>query len=322
MIRISVVIPSWQRPQLLQNCLQALGRQTLMPSEYEVVVVSDGPDEITEKALEQWLQSDPEHHRFTPMPQKKGPAAARNYGWQRAKAPLVAFTDDDTLPDANWLQAYLDGWDGSELAAFTGKVIVPLTALPSDFARNTAGLETADFVTANCACTAKALQMVGGFDERFAMAWREDSDLHFKLLQQHVPLIKKSAAIVVHPVRAARWGVSIKEQKKTLYNALLYKKFPALYRQYDNSRPPLLYYVIVFSLLLCVISYLEVWKIACVTGLLIWLMSTLWFTYKRLKNNSHSFRHVTEMLYTSALIPWLSLYWHFYGLIKYKTWFL
>ena len=40
----------------------------------------------------------------------------------------------------------------------------------------------AEFVTANCFCRREVLEAVGGFDERFTAAWREDSDLHFRLL--------------------------------------------------------------------------------------------------------------------------------------------
>ncbi|GAB2692097.1 glycosyltransferase [Mucilaginibacter koreensis] len=322
MIRISVVVPTWQRPELLQKCLEALALQTLSAEDFEIIVVSDGPDAVTAKGLENWVATNPTHHRFLPMPQKKGPAAARNYGWQHAQAQLIAFTDDDTQPDTHWLNAYLQGWNGNDLAAFTGRVIVPLERRPTDFARNTAGLETADFVTANCACTRWALQLTGGFDERFAMAWREDSDLHFKLLQHQIPLSKNEAAVIVHPVRPAKWGVSISEQKKTMYNALLYKKFPQLYAQHDNARPPLLYYGIMACALMCIVGLLihqSVWALLFFTC---WLLLTLWFAVKRLRNNSHSFSHIIEMCYTSAVIPWLSVYWHFYGLMKYRTWFV
>lgn len=322
MIRISVVIPTWQRPGLLKKCLEALSVQTLHAGDFEIIVVSDGPDAATAGSLSEWLSANPALHRFLPMPQKKGPAAARNYGWHHARAPLVAFTDDDTLPGKDWLSAYLAGWNGIEPAAFTGKVLVPLQPRPTDFARNTAGLETADFVTANCACTLTALQATGGFDERFATAWREDSDLHFKLLTRHIPLIKNEAAVVVHPVRVARWGVSIGEQRKTMYNALLYKKFPQLYRQHDNARPPLVYYGIICSALLCVVSLVAGWFTSMALCLIIWLAFTLLFTVKRLKGNAHSLSHITEMLYTSAIIPWLSVYWHFYGLVKYRVWFV
>ena len=69
------------------------------------------------------------------------------------------------------------------------------------------------------------------------MAWREDSDLEFRLLQQGIPIWRLQNALVIHPVRKASWGVSLKEQKKGMFNALLYKKYPGLYRKKIQPRP-------------------------------------------------------------------------------------
>ena len=81
----------------------------------------------------------------------------------------------------------------------------------------------------------------GGFDERFSAAWREDSDLHFRLLHQGGRIVWAPAALVVHPW-PARWGVSLKQQRKSQFNALLYKKHPRLYRQRIRPWPPWEYY--------------------------------------------------------------------------------
>ena len=75
-------------------------------------------------------------------------------------------------------------------------------------------------------------------DERFSAAWREDSDLHFTLLLHGGQIDRVPSALVVHPVRPARWGVSLNQQRKSLFNALLYKKHPRLYRQRIRPWPP------------------------------------------------------------------------------------
>jgi cellulose synthase/poly-beta-1,6-N-acetylglucosamine synthase-like glycosyltransferase len=89
---------------------------------------------------------------------------------------IVAFTDDDTVPARDWLcsglQAFADNVDG-----VAGRIIVPLPEAPTDFERNMAGLERAEFATANCFYRRSALAAVGGFDERFTAPWREDADL-------------------------------------------------------------------------------------------------------------------------------------------------
>lgn len=253
---------------------------------------------------------------------KKGPAAARNFGWLNARADVIAFTDDDTIPDENWVGEIYRNLNPSSLEAVTGRVVVPRSNRPTDHAKNTAGLETADFVTANCACSKAALLRTGGFDEQFSMAWREDSDLEFKLISQRIPVKKINSAVVVHPVRDAKWGVSIKDQRKTLYNALLYKKYPELYRQKIQPSPPIIYYAIIAAFICALAGFATGEKVVALTGLLIWLTLTVYFTIKRLYAADHSPRHVAEMIVTSFVIPFVSIYWQWYGAVKYKVLFI
>src|SRR5690606_30571680 len=113
---------------------------------------------------------------------RHGPAAARNVGWRAARCEVVAFTDDDCIPDPGWLAAGTRAVEQG-FAAATGRVVVPLPDAPTDYERDAAGLARAEFVTANCFCRRSVLEALGGFDERFSAAWREDSDLHFALLR-------------------------------------------------------------------------------------------------------------------------------------------
>jgi GT2 family glycosyltransferase len=253
---------------------------------------------------------------------KKGPAAARNFGWLNARGKIIAFTDDDCLPNQYWLREIAANINIDVDEAITGKVVVPRDKRPTDYEQNTAGLESADFVTANCACTRSALIKTGGFDEQFSMAWREDSDLEFKLISEGIPVKRVETAIVVHPVREAQWGVSIKEQKKTQYNALLYKKYPALYRKKIQAIPPLLYYGIIVAFVAMIVGILQQSYWLGVTGFYAWLFLTFNFIVKRLYNTSLSARHIAEMIVTSFVIPFISVYWQWYGAFKYNVFFL
>src|SRR4051795_12611618 len=102
---ISVVIPTYRRPELLQKCLDALIAQEFPAERFEIIVVSDGPDAKTESFIRRIASKEEPRIRFYSLPQKKGPAAARNMGWKNASASLIAFTDDDCLPDKRWLSA-------------------------------------------------------------------------------------------------------------------------------------------------------------------------------------------------------------------------
>ena len=316
------MIPTYNRPALLARCLRALAKQTLDKQWFEVLVISDGPDEATTRALQPWLRQSRLNLVLRSTEVKKGPAACRNLGWLSAKSPVIAFTDDDCVPARDWLTAFLLYDNGSPLQAWSGKTLVPLPEKPTDFARNTAGLEQAEFITANCACTKQALLLTGGFDERFKLAWREDSDLHFKLLENSIPIVKVLSAVVQHPVRDAHWGISVREQKKAAYEALLFRKFPELYRSKIGGTQIWNYYLI--NLLWLVLLLSTATKHNNITKVVaaIQVLFLLSFAYKRLRGNSKSFGHVLEMLSTSVIIPTLSLYWRIYGAVKYKVLFI
>jgi len=330
-IDVSIVIPTFRRPQLLGRCLDALQQQVFTEGIFEIIIVTDGPDFETVHTIQS--RDDWFMYRLYSTDQKKGPAAARNFGWKMASGKLVLFTDDDCIPGLYWVRSYwlaynicIQQGNADRLVdrplALKGPVSVPCPRRPTDHERNTAGLATADFITANCACSKLALEMVGGFDETFAMAWREDSDLEFRLIRQAIPILHVSSARVIHPVRKASWGVSLKEQKKSMYNALLYKKDPQLFRKKIYSRPYWNYYAIIYCLLTAIVAALfQSWSLVAAAGCG-WLLLTAIFTMKRLKGTTLSFSHVSEMVLTSLLIPFLSIYWTLYGSLRFKTFFL
>ncbi|SDE96228.1 Glycosyltransferase, GT2 family [Mucilaginibacter pineti] len=322
-IKISVVIPTYNRPLLLQKCLHALAAQKLQKNSYEIIVVSDGPDVETRRLMDSWVKKRPSLNiRFFMLSHKKGPAAARNYGWLNARGELVAFTDDDCVPERTWLNAYLKSYTSGEKVAFTGQTVVPISSRPTDHELNTLGLQFADFITANCCCPKEVLELVGGYDERFTMAWREDSDLQFKLLNEGIEIVKIDHAQVIHPVRKASWGISIKDQKKTMFNALLYKKYPWMYRKKIQPRPPLNYYIMIGGFAIMVVGLAVNSAIAALSGFLIWGVFTMWFIKKRLHLTRLSVQHVSEMIVTSLAIPFLSIFWQIYGAIKYRVLFV
>jgi glycosyltransferase involved in cell wall biosynthesis len=321
---ISVVIPTYKRPALLRRCLEALCQQEYDASQYEILVVSDGPDAETRECLKPFLQMAAPRSRYIPLEKKAGPAAARNAGWRSASGDLIAFTDDDCIPDRQWLKSFSNEFNKKKSAdvAFTGQTVVPISHNPTDYELNISHLADAEFITANCACSKNALVKTGGFDEQFTMAWREDSDLQFKLIEHFIPIVKVPSAIVTHPVRKAPWGVSIKEEKKGIFNALLYKKYPQLYRKKIQPQRPWLYYgILLFCILFCVGLLLQSTTMI-IAGLTCWGVFTIRFILKRLKATSHSSLHISEMVVTSIVIPFLSLYWRWYGSYKYRTFLL
>lgn len=324
---VSVVIPTYKRPELLRRCLNALLAQDYAATAYEVIVVDDAACDETRRLVECMA----EHGRicgntlrYIPVPGKHGPAVARNIGWRAASADIVAFTDDDCIPAPDWLQAGVRAFRHRtcEVAGVSGRLIVPLYGVPTDYERDAAHLETSEFVTANCFYRRSCLEAVGGFDERFTAAWREDSDLYFALLKRGATLIYAPQALVIHPLRPAAWGVSLHQQRKSMFNALLYKKHPDLYRQKVQTTPPWHYYCIIAAFCALLGGSLSKSQKLAFCAACLWLLLTGRFCLRRLRGTSSARRHRAEMIVTSVLIPPLSIFWRIRGAIKFRVFFL
>lgn len=99
-MRVSVLVPSYKRPDLLVNCLKALERQTRLPD--ETVIVLRDTDQDSRAALE-------EYRRTSSLPispalvSRPGQLAAMNAGLERVTGDVVCFTDDDAEPLPDWL---------------------------------------------------------------------------------------------------------------------------------------------------------------------------------------------------------------------------
>lgn len=322
---MAVVMATYRRPELLARCLHALAQQSLAAAAYEIIVVDDGPDEATRRTVEALAlrtQGRPSV-RYLAAPHSggvRGPAAARNAGWRATQAPIIAFTDDDTVPDRDWL---LEGARAMRFhrVAVSGRVVVPIDGVPTDHARNTAGLETAEFVTANAFVGRKALERVGGFDERFRRAWREDSDLHFSLLEHCGPVGWAPKAVVVHPVRRMAWGGSISQQANVAFDALLFKKHPERFRQKIRRHPPWHYLLIVGCTLVALGCLLGQAQAAAALFGAVALAAMLGFAAYRLRGTAKTASHVAEMLVTSAVIPFVAVWWRLVGSWRFKVLF-
>jgi GT2 family glycosyltransferase len=319
--RASVVIPTCRRPELLGRCLDALAAQSFAPDQFEVIIVDDAGLDSARRQVEAWgAEPGRPAVRYRRTARPSGPAAARNIGWRTARGEIVAFTDDDCVPAPGWLAAGSAALAGGAAAA-SGRIVMPLPPRPTDYERDAAGLTRSEFVTANCFCRRAALAAVGGFDERFRAAWREDSDLHFRLLDRGEPIVAAPDALVIHPVRPAAWGVSLRQQRKSQYNALLFRKHPIHYRQRIQPRPPLRYYATVGALAVAVVGAATDRRRLALAGGAAWVGLTARFTARRLRETSRAPGHVAEMIATSILIPPVAIFWRLVGAIRFRVLF-
>ncbi|OXI66069.1 glycosyltransferase [Burkholderia sp. MS389] len=322
---VSVVVPTYRRPDLLERCLDALCVQVFDPTTYEIVVVDDDPAGNARAVVDACRArvTDVPVIRYMTAPDTQGPAGARNVGWRSAGGALIAFTDDDTIPDPDWLRNGAAALQAApSAAAAAGRIDVPLRPRPTDYERDAAGLAHAEFATANCFVRRAALERIGGFDERFTRAWREDADLMFALREHAGPIVDADAARIVHPVRPARWGSSIGAQSKVYFDALLYKKHRATYRRHIRPVPPWHYYAAVLAALGAIGCFAAGWPAPAIVCVAVWAAITAGFCAKRLRGTQLTASHVAEMIVTSIAIPPVSLYWRMRGALHFRVLFL
>jgi len=100
--RFSVIIPTYNRPQRLEECLNSLVQLDYPSDNFEVIVVDDG----SHLPLEDLFKPYAKRGNFRLLRQANaGPASARNKGAAAAQGDYLVFTDDDCRPEKSWLSA-------------------------------------------------------------------------------------------------------------------------------------------------------------------------------------------------------------------------
>ena len=198
---ISIVIPSYGRPERLGACLAALAEQDGGP--YETIVVDDGSPQPLAPVCAQfgeWVK---------PLRQANaGPAAARNAGVDAASGDFICFTDDDCLPHSGWVSSLLEAQGGDPEKLVGGRVVNALrdnlysetSQSISDYLYRAQPPKNggAFFTTNNMGCSRAKFLELGKFDESFRLPAGEDREFGERWGERIGPLIYAPDAIVQH----------------------------------------------------------------------------------------------------------------------------
>jgi HAD superfamily hydrolase (TIGR01662 family) len=243
-----------------------------------------------------------------------GPARARNLGWRSARTPWIAFLDDDVVPDADWYERLEEDIAdlGPDVAGSQGRVRVPLPAdrRPTDWERGTAGLATSSWITADLAYRRAALSAVGGFDERFPRAFREDSDLALRVMDTGARLVRGERRIT-HPVRPTDRWVSVRVQAGNADDVLMRRLHgPDWRRRADAALGRRPQHTAVTAAALAAVGLAVARRPrAAALAAAGWLAGTAEFAWARVAPGPRTRDEVTTMALTSAAIPPLAT-WH------------
>lgn len=218
--KVSIIIPVKKiNDYLRKETIPAILKQTYR--DLEIIIL---PDKKTKEKSASWQTKT----RIIPTWPKTGPADKRDIGAKKAKGEILAFLDDDSYPDKNWLKNAVKIFNSGQIAAVCGPAITP----PNDNLRQKASgyvwstwlgskgagtyrcaigprREVDDYPTVNFLVRKKDFLKVGGFDSHF---WPgEDTKLCLDLTRKLKKKIIYDPKVLVYHHRREVFGPHLKQ---------------------------------------------------------------------------------------------------------------
>ncbi|MDQ5821211.1 MAG: glycosyltransferase family 2 protein [Actinomycetota bacterium] len=191
--QVSVVVPTYQRRELVMRAVRSVAAQTFR--DFELVVVDDGSTDGTRAAVEEL------GIRCLRQP-NRGPAAARNAGIRATGGRLVAFLDSDNRWLPNHLATIVSALGAHEEAVLaTSAPRAPSAGLVDPLPRQLVASHV-EFVSAT-AIRRAALEAVGGFDE--SLPADEDGDLWLRLAFEGPFALLRSRTVAIRSTPDSVW---------------------------------------------------------------------------------------------------------------------
>ena len=217
---ISVIIATRNRAESLRDVLGSLARQdTAGKFSYEVLVVDNGSTDTTRRVIETLQPTFPVPLRYR-YEGRAGKPWALNAGIQETRGQLLAFTDDDTVPEPTWLFALWSCFREEHADALAGRIL-PLWAAPrpswlteqvplggmgcvdlGTSRRRSTQRQHCQWVGGNMAISRDAVQRIGGYDTRMVRA--QDTEYYRRCIDRGLAVVYEPAALVHHKIPAER----------------------------------------------------------------------------------------------------------------------
>ena len=219
----SVVIPTYERHDQLGELMRCLQGQ--LERDFEVIIV--------DQSSKRWTGADQEFgfpvlYYHSPV---KGAVRARNTGAALAQGEVIAFTDDDCLPDESWLVNARKYFLNKNVVGVEGSIVSDHPDDPDWRQVTNIGFENIGFMTANLLVRSGVFQQLGGFDLQFDKPhFREDTDFGWRMLEVgDVP--HANDVSIFHPAQSRKIERESAATRARFFekDALLLAKHPKMY---------------------------------------------------------------------------------------------
>lgn len=226
-IKVSIIIPSYERKELLLILLEKLNKQSF--ENFEVIVIDQSKESISNELASYKFELKYIHSHI------KGAVKARNFGAMLATGELLGFIDDDCYPiNKEWIKnAYELYKSDKTIVGIEGKISSDHIADLAYRSVSNVGCEGLGFMTANLFVSKYIFNKIDGFDEAFDNPhFREDTDFGWRMLEEgNVPYAYNVE--VFHPAHKKEIARESDEQRDTFFikDPLLMAKHPKRYEQ-------------------------------------------------------------------------------------------
>jgi len=250
---ISVVIPTFNRKELLRELILSLFQQSYPKERYEIIVIDNSSTDGTVQLIQEFQQRSPCRLSYYKK-ENKGPAASRNLGIKNASGSIIAFTDSDCTVHSDWLKNAVPYFEENEVAFVSGQKL-PKPNQPISFFSPFQEIteENPVYPTLNIFYRRDILNAVGGFDEKFSTTKErpeggEDSELAWRIKRQGWKNVFAKDVIIYHEVfRYSLFEFLVTEPWRWRQKPFIFKVVPELREKFlflkifTSSKRPFIY---------------------------------------------------------------------------------
>lgn len=227
-LTVSVIIPTYEREEVLCQTLRQLLDQDRQPDEILVIDQTPTHQPETEVFLNQLVAAGKIRVIHQPIPSA---SRARNRGILEATGDVLIFVDDDILVERDFIRAHLENYPDGDIAAVTGaiwsengSVLQPVHELPAIAEKKPLGwievppslafrTEKILLLSGNCSVRRSVARQVGGFDENYGRYdYHADYDFGWRIHRAGGKIMHEPRAGIHHLV-APRGGCRVQRTR-------------------------------------------------------------------------------------------------------------